>query len=114
MIPVILFVQFPEPFDVVYVETRLANNVRVDHSRDHPSQGNIGHHCVRVATSNVGMGTREPALPKIEVSAAGRRLPDGGTEGKAMLVQGQSLERMLDVGSYHGVYKGVLHSLMVR
>ena len=76
---------------------------------DHPGEGNVGDAGVAVAAADVGVHAGEPALGELfegVVGGVAGFLPDGGGVGFAVLVEGEGLEGVLDVGGDFGVGKG--------
>jgi hypothetical protein len=57
---------------------------------DHPGKGDIGHVMGGVATADIAVVPREPALLQLAAFVVRFEVPEGGAEGGAMLVQSQS------------------------
>ena len=59
---------------------------------DHPRQRHVGDLLVLIAAAHVGVHARKPALVQFGCSVTGRLEPQCRSEGRALLVQTQSVE----------------------
>lgn len=93
----------PLPEDILRIKIQKAIQLR-----HHPCEGDIRDCSVGVAAANIGMHAGEPALREgFGQALAGGFFPDGGREGFAVLVEGEGVEGVFDVGGDFGVDEGV-------
>ena len=75
----------------------------------HPRQGDVCGARVGVAAADIGVHAGEPALhERVGQQLPLGLLPDGGREGLAVLVEGEGVEGVLDVGGDGRVDERVL------
>lgn len=102
--PVVLYVQLTLPEQIPGVEVQ-----EFPQLRHHPREAKIRRLRVGVAAADVGVHAGEPALREgFRPGLAGGLRPDGGREGFAVLVEGEGVEGVFDVGGDVRVDEGVL------
>lgn len=99
-----LDVQLALPEQIAGVEVQESAQLR-----HHPREAEVRHRRVGVAAADVGVHAGEPALREgSRPRLAGGLGPDGGREGFAVLVEGEGVEGVFDVGGDVRVDEGVL------